>query len=107
MGVQIPRGIHSKVPEKDVVRAVEAIPWRGVSQAGAAEGMPDRGRSSDVGSRAHDDCDTTEILGIAGNWIYEGQERDPSGPSVWGEATKFCWSALLGPRILCLDGWTR
>src|SRR5512145_1687878 len=98
MGVQIPRGIHSEVSAKDVVRTVEAIPWRGISQAGTAKGKPDRGRAPDAGSRAYDDCDTAEVFGIAGDWVYQGQERDPLGAGVWGETAEFCWPALLGQR---------
>ena len=107
MGVQIPRGIYSEVSEKDVVRAFEAVPWRSFSQAGAVTAKPPAARASDAGSRTYDDCDTAEILGIAGDWLYQGQECDTSSASVWGEAAKFRWSALLGQRIFCLDGWTR
>ena len=89
-----------------MVLEVETIPWRDIPQAGAAKGKPDRGRAPDAGSRAHDDCDTAEVLGVTGDWVYQGQERDTPGTGVWGEAAKFRWSALLGPRVLCLYGWT-
>jgi hypothetical protein len=36
----------------------------------------------DVGSCAYDDCDTAEVLGVSGDWVYQGKERDPPGPGV-------------------------
>jgi len=26
-------------------------------------------------SRAHDDCDTAEVRGVAGDWLHQGKER--------------------------------
>jgi REP element-mobilizing transposase RayT len=37
----------------------------------------------------------------------KGQERDSSGAGVCRTETKFCWTALLGPRILRLDPGSR
>jgi len=40
------------------------------------------GRAFVVGSRAHADLDPAAVSGSAGDWVYEGQERDPPGPGV-------------------------
>jgi putative transposase len=32
---------------------------------------------------------STEIRGLAGGRIYQGQECDPFGPCIWGEETQF------------------
>jgi hypothetical protein len=43
VGVQIPRGVHSQVPQKGALRRTEAVPRGCVSQVGAAEGKPPEG----------------------------------------------------------------
>ena len=44
----------------------------GVSQAGAAEGKPNRRGALDAGPRSHDDFDPSEICGLSGYWFYKG-----------------------------------
>src|SRR5262245_66368937 len=84
-GLQISRGLHSEVPQEDLVRGV-ATPSRGnLSPACDAEGVPDRGGASDARSRAHDDLDPSQIRGLSGRGVHQGQERDPSGSGLWGE----------------------
>src|SRR5580704_10989918 len=51
VGVRIPCGVHSQVPQEGALRKTEAVPRGGVSQVGAAEGKPDRTRSPHAGSR--------------------------------------------------------
>jgi putative transposase len=53
--VQISRGIHSQVPQEDVVWGTATAPRGGFPQAGGAEGKQDRGGASDARSCAHDD----------------------------------------------------
>src|SRR6516164_11104765 len=69
---------------------------RGVPQAGGAEGVEDRGRALDAGSRAHVDLDTAEVRGVASGGVHQGQERDPSRPCVRGKEAQLCRAALLG-----------
>lgn len=106
MGLQVPRGVHTEMSKKDAVRGVEKAPWRGVSGTGASKGKSDRRRAFDAGPRAHDAIDTAEILCVAGGGVHQGKERDPSGQGVCRAQKEFCGSALLGARVLCLDGWT-
>ena len=44
---------------------------------------------------------------FAGGWLYQGQERDPSGPGLWRAKTQFPGTALLGQRLLRLDRRSR
>src|SRR5258708_3509274 len=50
MGLQIPRGLHSQMPQKNDLWRIAATSGRGVPQAGATEREPDRGGSSSRGS---------------------------------------------------------
>ena len=49
----------------------------------------------------------TEICGLAGGRVYQGQECDPFGPCIRREEAQFCGAALLGPRVLRLDRRSR
>src|SRR5262245_16589275 len=55
MGVQISRGVHSQVPQEDVVRGVATSSGRSVPKVGRAEGEQNRGGPSLSRSRAHVD----------------------------------------------------
>lgn len=77
-----------------------------VLRTGGAEGEPDRGGSSDAGSRAHDDFDSAEACSIAGDWLHQRKERDPHSEEVCGKEAELRRAVLLGPRLLCLDGGT-
>lgn len=82
MGVQIPRGIHSEMQEKDAVRATQAAPWRDIQEAGCEQGKQDRRRAFDAGSCAHADFDTTKVCGIAGSGVHQRQKCDLSGTGI-------------------------
>jgi hypothetical protein len=88
MGLQIPRGLHSQVPQEDVVCPAATASWGGVPQAGSAEGQPDRRGTSHGGSRAHDDIDSTEIRRVSGGRVHQGKERDPLGPGLRGNGSE-------------------
>src|SRR5712672_1285850 len=107
VGVQISCCFHSQVPQEDAVRRAEKAPRRGVSQAGAAEGKPDRRGALDAGPRSHDDFDSAEIRGLTGGRFYQGQECHPFGPCVWREEAQLCRAALLGKRLFRLDRRSR
>lgn len=98
MGLQIPRGVHSQIPQEGAVRGAEAVPGRCVPQVGFTEGKPDRGRPPHAGSCAHDDIDPTEIRSFAGGRFHQGQECDPLGTDVWREETQFSWDRASGPE---------
>src|SRR6266571_3451780 len=60
-------------------------------------------RAFDVRSCAYDDIDPTEICGVAGDRVHQGQERDPSGQGLRGAQAQFRGSAFLGEGILRLN----
>jgi len=74
MGVQIPRRVHSQVPEEDAVWADTTASWGSVPQVGCAEGESDRGGPYAAGSRAYVDLDPAEIGGVASGRLYQGKE---------------------------------
>src|SRR5437867_333979 len=71
MELQISRGVHPEVPTTNAVHAATAAPWRGVPQAGVAEGEPSRGRAPDVGPRSHDAGDTAQVRGVASGGVHQ------------------------------------
>lgn len=102
MGVQIPCGIHSEISKEGAVRAIADPFGGGVAPTGAAQGEPNRRRAPDAGPRAHVDLDPTEICGISGGGVHQGEECDPPCANVWGTQAKLRWVKLLGARIFCV-----
>lgn len=74
----------------------KSVVHRQVSGIGDAKREPDRGRSPDTRSHAHANCDTAEVRGIAGDWVYQGQKRDPSGSGLQRESAELRRAAFLG-----------
>jgi len=93
VGVQIPCCVHSQMPQKSAVRGIAAALGRGVPQAGRAE--ESRIEEGHARPRAHDDRDTAQVCGVARDWVYQREERNPSGSGVWGEKEELCGAALL------------
>jgi hypothetical protein len=95
MGVQIPCGVHSQVPQEDALRGVATTSRGSVSQAGDAKGKQSRGRPSDAGSRSHDDLDppkyaVSQVIGyIKGksaihlSRVYGERKRNFTGQHFW------------------------
>ncbi len=105
VGVQIPCGVYTEVPEEDAVRNAEKVSGGGVSAVGPAEGEPDFGRAFDAGSRSHVDCDPAEMRGVASDRLHQGQERNPSCQGLWREEAQLRGPELLGKGVFCVDGW--
>src|ERR1035437_957764 len=80
---------------------------RSVPQAGRAEREPDRRRPSANRPCAHDDFDSTQVCGLASGGVYQGQERNPSGPSIRRTEAELRRAELLGARIFRIDGRAR
>src|SRR5271169_5863120 len=70
-------------------------------------GWRDWGRAPDGRSCAHADVDSAEILGIASDGVYERQECHPHCADLRREAKELCGAALLGARVLGLEGGTQ
>src|ERR1700679_2037058 len=105
--MQIPCGVHKQVPEEDPVWANPERVGAGVSGTGAAEGMRDNRGASDGRPCAHVALDSTEVFGGPGAGVSEGENGDPHCSGVcWAEA-ELCGAAVLGARLLGIDGGSR
>jgi hypothetical protein len=77
------------------LRGAETTSWRGVSQAGAAKGKPDRRRSPDAGPRSHDDFDSAEVRGLAGGRFIKGKSAIHLA-GVYGRRSEMLWGSISG-----------
>jgi len=83
--VQIRRGIHTREQKENVVRAVEAAPWRDLQETGQILGKPGGRRSPDAGSRAHADIDPAEAFGLTGSGLHQRKESAIHLAMMYGE----------------------
>ena len=74
---QVPRRVHAEVPQEGAIREDKAAIGAGVSRSGATEGVPDRRRPPDAGSRPYADIDPSEVFGGADHRVYERES------SIW------------------------
>src|ERR1700693_5636926 len=58
-------------------------------------------------SRAHAAFDPTEICGVAGGRLHQGQECDPRGQGLWRAQAQFRRTTLSGPRLFREHGRAR
>ena len=100
---QVPRRVYAEVPQETAVRQDKAALGSGVSRSGATEGVPDRGRTFDAGSRPYVDIDTSQIFGGADHLIHEREEFDMDRPECRTEDAEFSRPQILGAWILCHD----
>ena len=68
----------------------------GVSRSGATEGVPDRGRTFDAGSRSHVDIDTSQIFGGTDYRIHEREEFDMDRAECRTQDAEFSGPQILG-----------
>jgi hypothetical protein len=81
MGMHISRGMDTEVSEEGDVWPCTTASW------GSAQGIG-----------------TSELLGIAGDRVYEGQKCNQYCEELYGAEEEFYWSAFLGQGIVCVDG---
>src|SRR5208283_1707360 len=60
-----------------------------------------------MSDHVYDAVDPAEICGQSDGRVYQGQERDPSGASLWREEARLRRPTLLGSRVLRLDRRSR
>ena len=80
--------------QESAVWRTAASPRGSVQETGRAKGEPDRGGTLDARPRAHDDRDPSEIRGVAGGGIHQGQERHPHGARLRRTSAQFCGAAF-------------
>src|SRR5512135_3849253 len=105
MGMQVSCGLDSEMPEEGAIWATSKRTGPRSSEVGVAERERSGRREAESGSCSRGAFDSAEVLGIASGWVYEGQECD-LGCKDNREESQFCGSELLGPRLLCLNGWS-
>ena len=55
----------------------------------SSEGERSGGGKSDGGPCAHAVIDTTEVVGVRGGWVYQGQACDSDSEKVHGSSENF------------------
>src|SRR5580704_1594708 len=104
--MQISCGVYREVPEESAVWAVTTGIGGRVSGTGPAEGMRDNRRAPDGRSCAYVDLDTTEVFGGTSDGVPERENCDSHSSGVCWEEKELCGAAVLGTRLLGIDGGT-
>src|SRR5665213_1238500 len=92
------------MPEADLVWANPAGVGASFSGTGTAEGMRNHRGASDARPCAYADGDSTEVFGVTGGGVPEGEDGDPHCAGVGRAMAEFCAAAVLGVWILRIDG---
>ena len=104
MGMQVPSGMDSEIPEESSVWTTSEGSGTSPSGVGIAQGECSVGREDESGSCPHDGIDSAEVFGGPSGWIRERKECDLGGKGD-GTESEFLGSAFLGPRILRFNSW--
>ena len=99
MAVQIPHCVHTEIPEEKALWGDQASSWRGISPAGTAEGVLDRGGAHYGGPRAYVVKCATEALGVERGRIYEGEECDSHRTALPEAGEELRGPGILGARF--------
>jgi len=94
--VQVPRRVYAEVSQEAAFRQNKTASGPSVSRSGATEGVPDRGRPFDAGSRSHVDIDTSQIFGGADHRIHEREEFDMDRAECRTQDAEFSGPQILG-----------
>ena len=105
LGVQVPRRVYAEVSQEAAFRENKTASGPSVSRSGATEGVPDRGRPFDAGSRSHVDIDTSQIFGGADHRIHEREEFDMDRAECRTQDAEFSGPQILGAGVLRHDRW--
>src|SRR5215813_8090170 len=103
MGMQISRGIHPEVSQEKHLLGEKGVRadhpgFRSAERERSGGGAPD-GRPC-----SHAVVDTTEVLGLGGGGVYQGQECHCDRAKVHGSGEELCGTELLGEGLLRLNG---
>ena len=102
--MQISRRVHPEVPKESALWADTQRVGGSDTGVGPAEGVPSGGGAPDGRPRAYDDIDTAEVFSGAGDGVHQRQDGDPYCEGVRGSEALFRGAAILGTRLLGLDG---
>jgi hypothetical protein len=84
-----PRRVYAEVSQEAAFRQIKTASGPSISRSGATEGVPDRGRTFDAGSRSHVDIDTSRIFGGADHRIHGALTSTPAGLSPAEQASLY------------------
>lgn len=104
MGMQISRGIHPEVSQEKHLRMGEKRVRADHPGFSPAERERSGGGASDGRPCAHAVVDTTEVLGLRGGGVYQGQECNRDSSEFHGSREELCGAELLGEGILRVNG---
>jgi len=99
MGLQIPRGHCTKVPQESFVRSRPSPDWQDHPRTGKTERSGSFGRQCLLRSHAHGSQDPTQAFGRFHHGLPQRQERHPSPQYVLQE-TRCHPEELLVQRLL-------
>ena len=86
MGMQVPFGLDSQVPEKRAIWGVAETPWAIVQGPRLSKGEQNSRRASQARPCAYADLDSTQIIRFPGGRVSQGKERHPNCAGVpWEE----------------------
>ena len=91
---------------KGIFRADTPSSGGGFPRPGSAKGVPDPGRASDAGPRAHVHRYSAQAPGGPGNRVPEREERDCGGATM-REGTKLYRRTPMGARVRRVHGRLR
>ena len=105
MGMQVPLGVDSEIPEKDVIQAASKGIRPSVPAIGLSEGERNRRGGYESGSCSHVGIDSAEVFRRASGRVCERQECDLGRKGDRAEP-EFCGSEFLGSGVLCINHLT-
>ena len=97
--MQVSHDMDTQVSKTEDLHGIAETSRPCITGIGEPEGKQGRGRALDAGSRPYVAFDSAEILGGAGDWVHQSQERHPYRPKLCGETKELYRSALLGQGI--------
>src|SRR6202007_2513375 len=90
------RRVYAEVSQEAAFRQDKTASGSSVSRSGATEGVPDRGRAFDAGSRSYVDINTSQIFGGSDHRIHEREEFDMDRAECRTQDAEFSGPQILG-----------
>ena len=100
VGMQVPCGDHSEVSPKNSLREDSQASWGDTSRVVSTTGYRAFGRESDARPCSYVAEYSSEVQHCPHDWIFEGQERNPSPPERSEDKRHFARPELLVEGVL-------
>src|SRR5262245_19279242 len=105
MGMQISRGIHPEVSQEKYLWVGETGTRADHSGFSPAERERSGGGAPDGRPCSHAVVDTTEVLGLRGGGVYQGQECHCDRTKVHGSGEELCGARTFGRGAITCQRW--